>query len=62
MLSIEKGNRYVISKQLFDTHTGSMIPTGTSIKVDEVLDTGAVRVTDGAGRVLWVKLSDISVY
>jgi len=62
MSNIEKGSKYRILKHLFDTHTGSMIPSGTQIKIDEILDSGTVRVTDDVGRVLWVKSSDILVY
>ena len=62
MLNIEKGNKYTLTKQLFDTYTGSMIPIGTKIKIDEVQRNGTVRVRDSVGRVLWVKSSDISVY
>jgi len=62
MLNIKKGNKYTLTTQLFDTYTGSMIPAGTKIKIDEVQSNGTARVRDSVGRVLWVKSSDISVY
>ena len=60
MSSIRKGTKGLILSNV-QTPNG-MLYKGTKVKVQEIISDDKVCVQDEAGRVLWVKIANISVY
>jgi hypothetical protein len=60
MSSIRKGTKGVVSTNM-QTPRG-MIYKGTKIVVEEYVSDDQIRIHDQAGRVLWVKSSNILMY
>ena len=60
MSSIRKGSKGVVSASM-QTPRG-MIYKGTKIVVEEYVSDDQIRIHDQAGRVLWVKSSNILMY